>query len=402
MFSHQAYRNSKTDINQYFSSQSSGQDRLQAVRKALKLILQGLRMKLLYQKILKPIFFLFEPETMHQFFVWLGEHIACYRPVQKLLTLFYGIPKNTPPVEIDGLKFPAPVCLAAGFDYNGKLSHCLSSMGFGGEEVGSVTARSCEGNVPPRLTRLIKSQSILVYKGLRNDGVDNVIKRLKKKKIPESFVLGISIAKTNDYLSVELESGIEDYFYSLKRLVEEDVGDFYTINISCPNVHGGEDFASAKKLDLLLTRLKKISYNRPMYVKLPINKPWEEFQEMLEVVVEHGLQGVVIGNLNKNYDDLSEPSEKPAQYRGGVSGQPCQKLSNELIAKTRKLYPESLTIIGCGGVLTPEDALEKIRLGANLVQLVTGMIFNGPHLMKEITQHLNKYHSRKSSEWPIN
>jgi dihydroorotate dehydrogenase subfamily 2 len=330
---------------------------------------------------------------MHQFFVWLGEHIACYTPVQKVLALFYGIPKNTPMIEIDGLKFPAPVCLAAGFDYNGKLSHCLWSMGFGGEEVGSVTARSCEGNVPPRLTRLIKSQSILVYKGLRNDGVENVIKRLKNKIIPSSFVLGISIAKTNDYLSVELEDGIEDYFYSLKRLVKENIGDFYTINISCPNVHGGEDFASAKKLNLLLTRLKEVPHRRPMYVKLPINKPWEEFKEMLEIVVQHGLQGVVIGNLNKNYDDLSEPKEKPLKYRGGVSGLPCQKLSNELISKTRQLYPKNLTIIGCGGVLTAEDALEKLNRGANLVQLVTGMIFNGPHLMREISREYKKKYS---------
>lgn len=334
---------------------------------------------------------MFSPETMHSSFVWLGQNIAKTPLILWPLSKIYGIPKSTPEVKFDGLTFKGPVCLAAGFDYNGKLSHCLYSMGFAGEEVGSLTARSCEGNVPPRLTRLINSKSILVYKGLRNDGVDNVIKRLKAKKIPKDFVLGISIAKTNDYLSVELEDGIQDYCYGLEQLVKADLGDFYTINVSCPNVFGGEDFASKEKLDQLLTELKKIKHNKPMYVKLPINKPWEEFSSMLEVVKEHEFNGVVIGNLNKNYEDLSDKNEIPGEYRGGISGRPCQKLSNELIEKTREKYPKDFTIIGCGGVLSPQDAIEKLKLGANLVQLITGMIYNGPHLMREINKEYSKY-----------
>ena len=228
--------------------------------------------KFCYQKIFKPVFFQFSPEKMHQLFVWLGNTFANSSLTQAVLRSFYGIPAQTPKLVVDGIRYDGPVCLSAGFDYNGKLSHCLHSMGFAGEEVGSVTARSCEGNTQPRLTRLIQSQSILVYKGLRNDGVDKIIERIKTKSIPESFVLGISIAKTNDYLSVELEDGIADYTYSLRRLVEEQIGDFYTINISCPNVHGGEDFAVPSKLQALLGELGKIQHSKPIYVKLPINK----------------------------------------------------------------------------------------------------------------------------------
>jgi len=326
---------------------------------------------------------------MHRAFVWIGENLARSSLVLWLLAKLYGIPRKKRPLRVvDGITYQSPVCLSAGFDYNAKLSHCLYSMGFGGEEVGSVTARSCEGNVPPRLRRLIRSQSILVYKGLRNDGVDLVIERIRSKKIPQEFVLGVSIAKTNDYLSVEVVDAIQDYAYSLRRLVEADVGAFYTINISCPNVHGGEDFATAPKLDSLLEELRKIKHSKPMYVKLPINKPWQEFHAMLKVVAKHQLNGVVIGNLNKNYADLADSTEAPAEYRGGLSGLPCQKLSNELIRKTREVYPNNFTVIGCGGILSSEDALEKLRLGADLVQLITGMIFTGPHLMREIAEKL--------------
>lgn len=347
--------------------------------------------KFIYQKCAKPILFLFSPESMHSLFVWLGENIASWRLVNWPLSLIYGHQEKAPLLTVDGITYRGPVSLAAGFDYNGKLSDVLFYMGFAGEEVGSVTARSCEGNVPPRLTRLIKSRSILVYKGLRNDGVDQVIKRLKKKKIHPDYVLGISIAKTNDYLSVEEEDGISDYCYSLRRLVEEKMGDFYTINVSCPNVHGGEDFASPERLEHLLSALKEIDHQRPMYVKLPINKSWDEFKELLQVVKKYHFNGVVIGNLNKNYDDVPVPEERPLKYRGGLSGAPCKNLSNELIKKTRELYPENFTIIGLGGILSPEDAIEKIKLGANLVQLITGMIFNGPHLMKEINLAYREY-----------
>src|SRR5690606_32921291 len=116
---------------------------------------------------------------------------------------------------------------------------------------------------PPRLRRMIKSNSIQVYKGLKNDGVDAIIKRIKTKKIPPQFVLGISIAKTNDEQNSSQEEGIKDYCYSFKRLNEENIGDFYTINISCPNAFGGEDFAKPASLRLLLNELKKIPGTKP-------------------------------------------------------------------------------------------------------------------------------------------
>ena len=339
-------------------------------------------MRFLYQKILKPFLFCFDPELVHDVFIAVGEFCGRFRPTRALIrTLYVG--KTAQPVCVDGLRFPGPVLLAAGFDYNGRLCECLGAVGFAGEEVGSVTARPCTGNTPPRMTRLIRSKSIQVYKGLKNDGVDAVIRRLQSKRIPDDFVLGVSLARTNDRQSGSVEGGIEDYRYSLERLTEAGIGRFYTINISCPNAFGGEDFAKPETLDKLLRALKTVPHSKPMYVKMPINLPWEAFRPLVDIVREHGFQGVVIGNLNKDYSVLL-PEDRPAEYRGGLSGLPCRALSNELIAQTRAHIPHGFTIIGCGGILSKEDALEKLRLGADLVQLITGMIFNGPHLIGEI------------------
>jgi dihydroorotate dehydrogenase len=345
----------------------------------------------LYRNILKPVLFQFDPEDVHDAFVKIGKAAGKFPPLQVMLGTLYG-PPQTPGVRVDGITYQGPVMLAAGFDYNGHLSEVLWYLGLAGEEVGSVTARPCPGNARPRLKRLIKSRSIQVYKGLKNDGVESIIKRIKSKRIPEKFVLGISIAKTNDEKSVSLEEGIADYYHSLRRLTEERVGDFYTINISCPNAFGGEDFTTPERLELLLKALKQIEHSRPMYVKMPINLPWEKFLPLLQVIKAHKFHGVVIGNLNKNYDELEHPEEKPDIFRGGLSGRPCFERSNELIRKTRQLYPTDFTIIGCGGILSAQDAMEKLEAGADLLQLISGLIFTGPHLANEI----NRQFSRRS------
>jgi len=341
----------------------------------------------LYKRALKPILFRFSPDLVHDVFVQIGILSGKFIILKKLISFFYGAPQEKTPLVVDGIPYYGKVLLSAGFDYNAHLSAILWEMGFAGEEVGSVTARVCHGNPPPRLTRLVNSNSIQVYKGLKNDGVDAVIERLKKKKIHPKFVVGISIAKTNDQLCASSEEGIKDYCYSFRRLNENNLGHFYTINISCPNSFGGEDFAKPEQLRWLLSEIKKIPCQKPIYLKMPINLPWNEFDELLKIIVEFKINGVVIGNLNKDYKDADDQTEPSQLFRGGLSGKPCQRRSNELIQKTRAAYPE-LTIMGCGGILSTEDADKKLKSGANLLQLISGMIFTGPHLMGEINSSL--------------
>lgn len=345
-------------------------------------------MKLIYKHVLKPILFLLDPEFVHNIFIRFGSFCGKTKLGRGFVRLFYGYKGTSIERTVDGITYASPILLAAGFDYNGKLAGVLDTVSFGGDEIGSVTARPTKGNPKPRLKRMVKSKSLVVYKGLKNEGVEAIIQRLKKTKKPKNFVWGISIAKTNDEQTITTAAGIEDYCYSFRRLNEENVGDYYTINISCPNVHGGESFTSPKLLRPLLQALNKIPCDRPIYLKMPINLDWEEFQELLIIADRHRINGVVIGNLNKNYDEATYPEEAPENYRGGLSGLLCQKRSTYLIRKTKETWCDRFTIIGCGGILSVEDAKEKLAAGADLLQLISGMIFEGPHLMKEICEAL--------------
>jgi dihydroorotate dehydrogenase len=338
-----------------------------------------------YDKILKPIIFLPDPEMVHNLFVNIGEFLGKFAILKKMTALFYGYKGKDISKTVDGITYKTPFILAAGFDYNGRLVNIMPEISFGGEEAGSVTAKRCEGNKKPRIIRLPKSQSYIINKGLRNDGVETIIKRLKSFKKQNSFVVGVSIAHTNDQESLGTEESTADYFYSFKRLNEENVGDYYTFNISCPNAFGGETFTKPETLLLLLTKIATVPCRKPIYIKMPINLEWPEFNELLKVIEKFEMiKGVIIGNLNKNYSDLDYRDEAPKEYKGGLSGKPCFNLSNKLIRQTRAAYRKRFTIIGCGGVMSPADMIEKFQAGSDLVQLITGLIYNGPSFIKSL------------------
>lgn len=338
----------------------------------------------MYKKILKPILFIFNPETVHAFFVFFGIILGSNPLTRKLVNFFYGYSGKDISKKVDGLTYKTPIVLSAGFDYNGNLTQILPFIGLGGVEVGSVTAKPCNGNPSPTLTRLPNSNAIIVNKGLKNDGVDVIINRLKKKKRFKDFIIGISIAKTNNKQCADTQEAVKDYCYSFTRLNEENIGDYYTINISCPNAFGGETFTKPDLLEQLLFEIKKIPCTKPIYIKMPINIFWEETKDLLDVITKYKINGVIFGNLNKNYLDIPHNSERPPEYRGGISGKPCFHPSNILIEKAKKEYGDRLTIIGCGGIFTSVDALYKFELGSQLIHLITGIIYEGPGLIKKI------------------
>ncbi|MDP3965376.1 MAG: quinone-dependent dihydroorotate dehydrogenase [bacterium] len=346
-----------------------------------------------YKIILRPIFFLCDPEFMHDFMVFFGRTFGAIAPIRFLLELVWGYRGPDISKTVDGIRYERPVLLSAGFDCDGGLMRILPSISFGGEEVGSVTARACAGNPKPRLTRLVRNKSIVVYKGLRNQGAEIIAKRLVKRNADEGFVVGVSIAQTNDEKVCDAEAGIDDYCTTFRIMNKVGAGDCYTINISCPNTFGGETFAKPELLKRLLAKLAEVPCSKPRYIKMPINLAWNDFKELLDIIGTFGYNGVVIGNLNKDYSLIDFPEDAPRKWRGGLSGKTCFELSNELIRKTRAEYGKRFTIIGVGGIFSGEDALVKFRAGADLVQVVTGMIFEGPSLVREIC---NAY----ASEYP--
>jgi dihydroorotate dehydrogenase len=342
-------------------------------------------MDTLYRRIIKPILFKIHPDTTHELFAWGGELIGSFAILRWLFGLFYNYRGRDISKVVDGIKYRTPILLSAGFDPDGRQTRTMSSFAFGGEEIGSITANKCAGNPRPHYERLTRDRSFIVHKGLKNNGVDALIARLKNTKRLHDFVLGISIGRTNEpSASGDVETGINDYLESFKKLNVANLGDYYTINISCPNAFGGETFTDPALLAQLLPRLKKIKCAKPIYLKMPINLPWEQFVALADIADQNKINGLVIGNLNKNYDDLKYREEAPKEYSGGLSGSPCFALSNELIRKTREKYDKRFTIIGVGGIMSPEDAMEKFAAGADLVELITGMIYEGPGLIKKI------------------
>lgn len=344
----------------------------------------------LYLTFLRPLLFKFDPQLVHQSFLSYGRSLG-NSAVGKMIaktSFYYENPKLKQ--EVCGLTFNNPVGLSAGFDKDGDLVNILPDLGFGYMQIGSVTLEPYDGNDIPWVYRLEKSKSILVNYGLKNIGVKKIAQKIKKRKTPENFQVSISVAKTNSQKTANDEAGIKDYYECLKYLAQEKVGDFYTINISCPNAFGGEPFTKENKLDTLLTELTKVKHNKPVFLKMPINLPWDEFKKLCRVALKHKINGVIIGNLNKDRNDPAIKDEIPLELKGNMSGLPTQRLSNELISQTYREFGNKLVIIGVGGIFSAQDAYEKIKRGASLVQLITGMIYQGPQLIGQINRELVK------------
>lgn len=340
----------------------------------------------LYRVILKPIFFAQDPEVVHDRMIAMGARLGTSKLGKKLIRLCFNYAHPSLGQSKWGIYFGNPVGLAAGFDKEGQLCGILGDVGFGFSEVGTVTFGAYEGNPKPRLYRLPYSQGLVVYYGLKNKGAKIIATHLTKQK--KTIPRIISIGKTNCSRTADEESGVDDYKSCLEVFRDLDEGDIYELNISCPNTFGGEPFTTHDRLQKLLEALNIEKIKKPIILKMPINLPWEEFRTLLDVALQFGVHAVNIGNLNKDRSSASIKEQIPENIRGSISGKPTWELSNELISKTYAYCGDKITIIGTGGIFSAEDAYEKIKRGASLVQLITGMIYEGPQLIGSINYDL--------------
>lgn len=342
----------------------------------------------LYQFILKPILFQIDPETVHQGVTSFGEIIGGCGLTRGVINSGIRVEDNSLSQTVAGIKFDNPIGLAAGFDYQAKLPKVLSAIGFGFGTVGTVTNMACKGNPKPRLGRLPRSKSLMVNKGFKSPGAKKMIKKLEK--IDFDIPVGISIGRTNSRILKSQKASIKDIISGFILFEKSPLAhSYYELNISCPNLFSHINFYSPKNLCQLLTELEKLSLTRPVFVKMPIAKTNRQTLAMLEVISRFKIKGVIFGNLQTNRNDPSLDKEEVKKFKtGNFSGKPTEKRSNELIKLTYKHYKERFIIIGCGGVFSGEDAYRKIRLGASLVQLITGLVFKGPQLAAEINLQL--------------
>jgi len=294
-----------------------------------------------------------------------------------------------------GITFKNPIGLAAGFDKNCQLMRVIPCIGFGFEEVGSITAEPYAGNPKPRLVRLPKDQSIIVYYGLKNEGARVLSHRLldgkKAKKFP--IPIGVSVAKTNKDFS-SMEAKIWDWVAGIHLL--KACGDYMTINVSCPNTFDPLNFNEPRLLDRLLKRAaKEIDFEKPVFLKLSADVPPSQIDGIVSVCDKYSrksgmplISGFILTNLVKDRGSVLLKSEKSeyAPYKGGLSGKPVAEKALALTRYAYENYGDKYIIISCGGIFTAEDAYERIRNGATLLQLITGMIYGGPAVIKRINR----------------
>ena len=336
-----------------------------------------------YIHALKLILFQFDPEDVHDRFISVGERLGRSPFLKNVVSRSWSFAHPSLVQTIRGITFPNPIGLSAGFDKNAQLTDNLPSLGFGFAELGSVTGEPCAGNPRPRLWRLPKSKSLLVYYGLKNDGCEAIAARLNGRAF--QIPMGISVAKTNSPDTVDVEKGIQDYAKAFRALA--NIGSYLTINISCPNAFGGEPFTDPDRLERLLTGIDRIPTQKQIFLKLSPDLTLTQLDAILDTVSRHRVHGFICSNLTKNREN-SRIIEITVPKNGGLSGKVVDGLADSQLTYIAKRVGTTYTLIASGGVFSAEDAYRKIRLGASLVQLITGMIFQGPQLIGEINRGL--------------
>jgi dihydroorotate dehydrogenase len=320
--------------------------------------------------------FLLNPELAHHVSMK-GLKLAC----------FFGLIRRknitSKPIMIMGLKFPNRVGLAAGLDKNAEYITALSKLGFGFIEVGTVTPRSQPGNSRPRSFRLIKEEGIINRFGFNNVGIDQFIKNIKKVKF--KGVLGINIGKNFD---TPIDRAVEDYLTCFRKAYR--YAGYIAINISSPNTKNLRHLQSEKYLEILLKVLKneqKILHKKfkklvPFVVKVSPDNSSNQLYSIAKLLLKYKVDGVIATNTTIDRKGIS--NSKYSVEEGGLSGAPLSKRSTNVIKHLNKCLNGKIPIIGVGGIITADDGIEKIKNGASLIQIYTGLIFRGHELVNEL------------------
>ena len=341
-------------------------------------------------KLLKALLFKIDAQFVHEAALSFGENLGKIN-AGTLISPFFSYKNESLNQSVHGISFTNPIGLAAGFDYNAQLTQILPSIGFGFETIGTITNMAYEGNPIPRLGRLPKSKALMVNKGFKNNGAKNIVEKLRSKNFKTP--VGISIGRTNSALLQTQEESVADIVLAFKTFEQAKINNsYYELNISCPNlIHGNKNitFYTKENLTHLLDEVSKLTITKPIFAKMPIIIENDRVLELLQVLTKYKINGVVFGNLETRRDNkFLDPTEVKLFEVGNFSGKPTTERSNELIELAFKNYGKDLTVIGCGGVFSGKDAYEKIIRGASLIQLITGMIYEGPMLISSINRYL--------------
>ncbi len=340
----------------------------------------------MYKLLLRPLLFLFDPEAIHHFTFAFLRVTAKIPGVRKMLSGLYSIQDPRLERKLLGLHFKNPVGLAAGFDKDAKLIAELSSFGFGFIEIGTLTPKAQTGNDKPRLFRLPEDQALINRMGFNNEGVLAAVTRLKKSR--SGIIVGGNIGKNK---ATTNEKAFEDYNYCFEALYP--YVDYFVVNVSSPNTPHLRELQEKEPLLKLLTQVKNLSNAKekvkPVLLKIAPDLSVSQLDDVIEIVKETKTDGVIATNTSISREGLqTTPEEIQSIGAGGLSGKPLNGKSNDVISYLRKELGPQFPIIGVGGIMSAADALAKIKAGADLIQIYTGFIYEGPGFVKRINKML--------------
>ncbi len=338
----------------------------------------------LYRYLIRPLVFLLPPERAHHVTMQLFRLALTIPLLGTLLRRSYRIRSPHLQRTLMGLTFLNPVGLAAGFDKDGRYYQSMAALGFGFVELGTVTPRPQAGNPQPRLFRLRKDQALINRMGFNNAGVDALVEQLQQTPRPEGLIIGGNIGKNKDTPN---EQATEDYRYCLERLAP--YVDYFVVNVSSPNTPNLRALQDKEPLRQLLQTLQEHNeLQRPILLKIAPDLSHEQLNDIIEIVQETGIAGVIATNTTIQRDGLRTDTQEIGA--GGLSGLPLRAQATAVIRYLRDKGPASMIIVGVGGIHSPEDAREKIAAGASLVQIYTGLVYAGPTLVKNINRALRQ------------
>ncbi|MDR0714822.1 MAG: quinone-dependent dihydroorotate dehydrogenase [Bacteroidales bacterium] len=342
-------------------------------------------------RFFRSILFLFPAEASHRLVAVLMRMAYAIPPVRVAIRWYYGVRNPLLEREFCGIRLANPVGLAAGFDKNAKLYKAFSMLGFSFIEIGTVTPVGQPGNPKPRLFRIVQDSALINRMGFNNEGVEAVVKRLKSSR--PNIVIGGNIGKNTHTSNTEAPF---DYLYCFDELYP--YVDYFTVNVSCPNVAG---LSALQDPELLADILRKIINKRntqkqrkPVLVKISPDLSIMQLDGILKTIEELGIDGIVAANTTTQRNHLTiDRQTVEALGNGGLSGEPLKWKTLEVINYIRQRTKGKLPVIGTGGIMKEEDAISLINAGASLVQLYSGLIYQGPSLVKKINKAILRQHS---------
>ncbi|WP_067550246.1 quinone-dependent dihydroorotate dehydrogenase [Algoriphagus sanaruensis] len=346
----------------------------------------------MYKSLLKPLLFLQKPEKAHHFTFDMTKWTFNLPLVKSMVKNAFALDDPRLEREVFGLKFKNPVGLAAGFDKDAKLIDEMAMLGFGFIEIGTLTPKPQEGNPQPRLFRLPQDEALINRMGFNNGGVMEAVERLKSRK--SQVIVGGNIGKNK---VTPNENAVDDYLICLEEL--HPYVDYFVVNVSSPNTPNLRDLQEKEPLKQLLTAVKAAndskSKPKPILLKIAPDLTDGQLDDIIEIVKETQIDGVIATNTTIDRSKLTTTaSEVEAIGAGGVSGKVLKQRSTEVIRYLHQKSEAAFPIIGVGGIFSAEDAIEKLEAGASLVQVYSGMIYEGPGLIKKIKKGLLAYFSR--------